>query len=78
MDLFGSRFDIKKTVHLAELVFFFKVYKIFYFNLLFEGFELIVLLVGWVGEGGFPGDWVGDLCGEVVVVEGAIPGMKTL
>ena len=33
-------------------------------------FELIIFLIGGVGEGGFSGDWVGDVCFEVVFVEG--------
>jgi hypothetical protein len=40
-------------------------------NLLFDGFELILFLVGWIGEGGFPCDWVWDIFGEVISVKGA-------
>ena len=36
---------------------------------MFVSFKLIVFPIGGVGEGGFPGDLVGDVCHEVLVVD---------
>ena len=64
---------MEKTGHLAGLVYFKGLYKSLLLIFVVVSFELIIFLIGGVGEGGFPGDWVGDVCFEIVVVEGVPP-----
>jgi hypothetical protein len=64
------RFRLDKTGHLVKLVFLFLfIYLICFF---FKGFELEVLLVRMAGDGGFPGDRVGDLLSEIIVAKGVV------